>query len=98
MRRLLIGLVKAYRLLLSAHMGNQCRYTPTCSAYAIEALERHGSVAGSYLALRRIGRCHPWCAGGHDPVPSQPLFSGFTRHGRDADPVTKSSRSNHSAP
>jgi len=69
MRRLLIGLVKAYRLLLSPWLGQSCRFEPTCSVYAIEALEQHGAAAGSYLTLRRIARCQPWCQGGHDPVP-----------------------------
>ena len=71
-RRALVGLVKAYRLLLSPWLGNGCRFEPTCSVYAIGALERHGALAGTYLMLHRIGRCHPWCAGGHDPVPDQP--------------------------
>jgi putative membrane protein insertion efficiency factor len=71
---LLIGLVKAYRLLLSPWVGNACRFTPTCSAYSIQALEQHGAMAGSYLTLRRIGRCNPWCEGGHDAVPAT-LFS-----------------------
>jgi uncharacterized protein len=76
-RRALIGLVKGYRLLLSPWLGNSCRFEPTCSVYAIGALERHGAVAGTYLMLHRIGRCGPWCQGGHDPVPEQPpaLFS-----------------------
>ena len=69
MQRLLVAAVKAYRLLLSPWVGNACRFTPTCSVYSIEALEKHGALAGTYLTLRRIGRCHPWCAGGHDPVP-----------------------------
>ncbi|MES2937460.1 MAG: membrane protein insertion efficiency factor YidD [Pseudomonadota bacterium] len=69
MRRLLIGVVKGYRLLLSPWLGGACRFTPTCSVYALEALERHGAAAGSYLAAWRIARCNPWCAGGHDPVP-----------------------------
>lgn len=68
-RRLLIGLVQGYRLLLSPWLGSACRFTPTCSAYALQALQDHGSARGSYLVLRRLGRCHPWCAGGHDPVP-----------------------------
>ena len=68
-RRALIGLVKAYRLLLSPWLGASCRFEPTCSAYALEALERHGAAAGSYLVLHRIARCQPWCQGGHDPVP-----------------------------
>jgi putative membrane protein insertion efficiency factor len=69
MRRLLIGLVKGYRLLLSPWLGQSCRFTPTCSVYAIGALEAHGATVGSYLTLRRIARCQPWCQGGHDPVP-----------------------------
>ena len=68
-RQLLIALVKAYRLLLSPWLGQSCRFTPTCSAYSIEALERHGAAVGSYLTLKRIARCQPWCEGGHDPVP-----------------------------
>jgi putative membrane protein insertion efficiency factor len=71
-RRLLQGVVRAYQLLLSAHMGRQCRFAPTCSHYALEALERHGALAGSYLAGRRILRCHPWCEGGPDNVPHNP--------------------------
>lgn len=69
MQRLLIGVVKAYRLLLSPWVGSACRFEPTCSVYAIGALETHGAARGSYLTLRRLGRCHPWCEGGHDPVP-----------------------------
>jgi putative membrane protein insertion efficiency factor len=69
MRSLLMALVKSYRLLLSPWLGSACRFTPTCSAYALQALADHGAAKGSYLTLRRLGRCHPWCAGGHDPVP-----------------------------
>jgi len=69
MRRLLIALVRAYQYALSPWWGGQCRFTPTCSHYAIEALERHGALGGSWLALRRILRCHPWGHGGYDPVP-----------------------------
>jgi uncharacterized protein len=68
---LLMGLVKAYRLLLSAHMGNACRFSPTCSQYALQALDMHGAGQGSYLTLKRLARCQPWCEGGHDPVPPQ---------------------------
>ncbi len=69
MKRGLMALVKAYRLLLSPWLGSSCRFTPTCSAYALEALDRFGAAKGSYLTLARLGRCHPWCQGGLDPVP-----------------------------
>ncbi len=68
-RAILLALVKGYRLLLSPWLGSGCRFTPTCSAYSLQALERHGAAAGTYLTLGRLVRCHPWCAGGHDPVP-----------------------------
>ena len=68
-RAVLIALVKGYRLLLSPWLGSSCRFTPTCSAYSLQALESHGAAAGTYLTLARLARCHPWCAGGHDPVP-----------------------------
>ena len=70
-RRFLMLLVRGYRLLLSPWLGSGCRFEPTCSVYALQALERHGAAAGSYLTLRRLARCHPWCDGGHDPVPEQ---------------------------
>lgn len=66
---LLMGLVKGYRFFLSPGLGSNCRFTPTCSLYALQALERHGPLAGSYLAGRRLLRCHPGCAGGDDSVP-----------------------------
>lgn len=65
----LIWLVQLYRLTLSPFVGQHCRFTPTCSQYAIEALQVHGAIKGSYLAAHRLGRCHPWCEGGYDPVP-----------------------------
>jgi putative membrane protein insertion efficiency factor len=68
-RAVLIALVKGYRLLLSPWLGSACRFTPTCSAYSLQALETHGALAGTYLTLGRLVRCHPWCNGGHDPVP-----------------------------
>ena len=61
--------VRAYRLILSPWIGFHCRYQPTCSAYALEALEKHGGLKGGYLAARRICRCHPWGSSGYDPVP-----------------------------
>jgi hypothetical protein len=70
-KTLLIGLVKGYRLLLSPWLGSMCRFEPTCSAYSLQALQTHGAAAGSYLTLTRLARCHPWCAGGLDPVPTE---------------------------
>lgn len=72
MRWLLIAPIRFYRYVISPWLGYNCRFTPTCSAYAIEALETHGALCGSWLAMRRIARCHPWCQGGHDPVPTTP--------------------------
>lgn len=69
MKSLLLGLIRAYRLVLSPWWGRQCRFTPSCSEYASEAIDRHGAREGSWMALRRLGRCHPWCPGGFDPVP-----------------------------
>ncbi|GAA4360429.1 membrane protein insertion efficiency factor YidD [Kangiella marina] len=69
MQWLLIKLVRLYQLTLSPLIGNQCRFAPTCSNYAIEALEHHGALRGSWLTVKRVGRCHPGCEGGHDPVP-----------------------------
>ncbi|KAA5606807.1 membrane protein insertion efficiency factor YidD [Roseospira marina] len=68
-RHLLRGLIRVYQLFLSPLLGQNCRYMPTCSAYAMEALERHGVVRGGWLAARRILRCHPWGGMGYDPVP-----------------------------
>jgi putative membrane protein insertion efficiency factor len=67
----LIGLVLAYRAVLKPWLGSACRFEPTCSAYALEALRRHGAVAGGALSTARLLRCHPWCDGGHDPVPNE---------------------------
>ncbi len=61
--------VRGYRLLISPWLGRNCRFAPTCSEYALEALERHGAARGGWLALRRICRCHPWGGEGFDPVP-----------------------------
>ena len=77
MQSFLMTLVRGYRLLLSPWLGSSCRFEPTCSVYALQALELHGATRGSYLTLRRLGRCHPWCAGGQDPVPPT-LFSSLT--------------------
>ena len=69
MRRLLILLIRAYQIVLSPYLGQRCRFYPSCSHYTITALQRHGALKGSWLGLRRIGRCHPWHPGGVDPVP-----------------------------
>jgi putative membrane protein insertion efficiency factor len=76
----LLALLRGYRLLLSPWLGNACRFEPTCSRYAIEAIERHGAAAGSYLMTARLLRCNPWCDGGCDPVPAEPprLFTFFS--------------------
>ena len=67
--RPLIGLVKLYRVAISPWLGMNCRFQPTCSEYAIEALQTHGVFRGTWLAAKRIGRCHPWGGSGYDPVP-----------------------------
>ncbi|MEO1537667.1 MAG: membrane protein insertion efficiency factor YidD [Pseudomonadota bacterium] len=67
--RLIALPVKAYRLIFSPWVGHNCRYHPTCSAYALDALEKHGAMRGTWLAARRIARCHPWGGSGVDNVP-----------------------------
>ncbi len=64
-----VKLIRLYQVTLSPYMGRQCRYTPTCSNYALEALRRHGLLRGGWLALKRILRCAPWGGSGYDPVP-----------------------------
>jgi putative membrane protein insertion efficiency factor len=66
---LLIKLVRAYQFFISPWLGSNCRFHPTCSSYAIEAIRRWGALRGGWLAMRRVGRCHPWSDGGDDPVP-----------------------------
>ena len=75
----LIQLVRLYRLAISPWLGANCRFDPTCSSYAIEALEVHGVLKGTWLAVRRIGRCHPWGGSGYDPVPNVPEDDDETR-------------------
>ncbi len=67
----LVFIIDAYRLLLSPWLGRSCRFEPTCSNYAKAAIQRFGPIKGSWMALRRIGRCHPWHPGGYDPVPEK---------------------------
>ena len=68
-RRALIAVVRTYQLMISPHLAPACRFEPSCSAYAIEAISRHGALRGARLAAARIGRCHPWGGFGYDPVP-----------------------------
>ena len=72
MKYVLIGLLRVYRAVISPLYGNVCKYYPSCSAYALESVTVHGAVKGSWLATRRLASCHPWAAGGYDPVPGTP--------------------------
>ena len=71
MARLLQGLIRLYQILLSPFWGSQCRFHPTCSCYAIDALNKHGAIKGGAMAIYRIFRCNPWAKGGFDPVPEK---------------------------
>lgn len=76
----LLLMIRGYQLALSPWLGPRCRFTPTCSEYAMEAVRRHGPWRGTMLALRRLGRCHPWGGHGVDPVPEQPGDLEARRH------------------
>lgn len=69
MRYVFIALVRLYQILISPLLGSNCRFAPTCSAYSVEALQKHGAWKGGWLAIKRISRCHPWGGDGYDPVP-----------------------------
>jgi putative membrane protein insertion efficiency factor len=69
MRAAMLGLIRLYQFFLSPWVGNHCRFHPTCSEYASTAIGKYGSLRGSWLALRRLSRCHPWHPGGADPIP-----------------------------
>jgi len=77
-RQILRVAVLAYRYTLKPWLGNACRFEPTCSQYALDALDRHGALEGTYLATARILRCNPWCRGGCDPVPPSSSLFSFT--------------------
>lgn len=90
---LLVGTVRAYRLLLKPWIGNSCRFEPSCSAYALQALQQHGALRGAALTGWRLLRCHPWCQGGCDPVPHnaaaplQGIFSRLLTRGAPSTPA-----------
>jgi len=78
--RLIIGLmmlpIHGYRVFISPLIGAQCRFAPTCSAFALEALQTHGAIKGGYLTIKRLGKCHPWGGSGVDPVPKRKTLDG----------------------
>jgi uncharacterized protein len=69
MKKLLIGLIKVYQYAISPFLGRNCRHYPSCSAYAVEAVEKYGAIKGGWLSAKRVSHCHPWHPGGYDPVP-----------------------------
>lgn len=83
-RQLAKGLIRAYQYLISPLLGPRCRFYPTCSQYALEALDQHGVARGSLLSLRRLLRCHPWHPGGYDPVPGR--CDKHAHHDQDTHP------------
>ncbi len=80
MRAVLLGLIRFYRYAISPLTGSRCRFQPTCSAYAQEAIERYGACRGSWLALKRLLRCHPFHPGGYDPVPDRHSCQTLPEH------------------
>ena len=86
--RLLLAPIRFYQRFISPALPPSCRYSPTCSSYAVEALQTHGAVRGSWLAVRRLSRCHPWHAGGYDPVPPVRERSGPAGSSVDVNSAT----------
>ena len=78
--RLLTWLVRLYRFLISPLLGSNCRYEPSCSQYALDALDQHGAFAGAWLTLKRLGRCQPWGGYGYDPVPERTKPASCQHH------------------
>ena len=99
-RRVLMALVRGYRLLLGPWLGLGCRFEPSCSAYSLQALEKHGAAAGTYMTLHRLLRCHPFCEAGIDPVPERApaLFRHFVTDGPDATGSLSSTSIDKTAP
>jgi uncharacterized protein len=85
LKSVLLMLLRAYKLGISPYLGQNCRFYPSCSEYATEAIRQHGAAKGSMLAAKRLCKCHPWHAGGLDPVPNKvaPLHSSLTARGRN---------------
>ena len=78
-QRVALGAIRTYQRVLSPLMGSNCRYYPSCSRYAYEAIEIHGAARGSWMGVKRIGRCHPWHEGGFDPVPGSEAAADLER-------------------
>lgn len=87
MTAVLVLLLKGYRLFISPLYGQVCRYYPSCSEYALRAVQTHGWLRGSWLAVRRLARCHPWTAGGYDPVPPARHEAGYEAGHEDCGPA-----------
>ena len=85
MQKILIALVRGYRYTVSPLLGNHCRFHPSCSVYTETAIATHGTMRGAWLSVKRLARCHPWCADGHDPVPplgSRPAPADNSKDGK----------------
>jgi uncharacterized protein len=80
MAQILLWLLRAYQYVLSPYLGSRCRFTPSCSHYAAEAVRVHGAAKGSLFAAKRLACCHPWCEGGYDPVPARKQSDGIKQH------------------